>query len=556
MEHTRRSKRQRVAVDYARLDTSGFADCIRVQHKKLARAVVKFTGQAQEEAFAVSTVAANELASHVHLTGFANPCVVRAADNSRSALGIRVPEEKLTVDRVAELVGRNRQVNTIDVSTQSEGPVYTMDELAAYFASPSPRKPLLNIVSLDLANTSLHDMVSVPSLVQELDLVNKAWPPSLTPTPMVQLYALLSVAGCFMDFHIDFGGSSVWYHILSGSKVFLLVPPTKANLMAFEEWSSSDKQVSVFFADRVTGCQKLELSAGDTLMLPGGWPHCVVTPEDSLVLGGNFLTGYNLSLQLDIWHMEERLKVRSKFRFPLYKQLMWHTAGFYLTQFRHNADVTADTNINEEKTLSSLSRWEKEGLVSLCSCLQAWLRQLKDGSDLPSTPENPANLVKELEDCLKKEGFSGPPVDSRTAPKFRLMLRPLSAEKPVSQWPTLAEDEDSEEEKPPEDKDDGEFDPSEDVLAEDDDMDFQIEEIKSPWSKRQRTPAAKKPEKKPIVMSLAKPAVISAASPRAHVTSKKNTKSNSSVRARLLKKCGLDPRIPLPTPKVRPKEDR
>lgn len=59
-----------------------------------------------------------------------------------------------------------------------------------------------------------------------------------------------------------------------------------------------------------------------------------------------------------------------------------------------------------------------------------------------------------------------------------------------------AQDEDSEEEKPPEDKDDGEFDPSEDVLAEDDDMDFQIEEIKSPWSKRQRTPAAKKPVKR------------------------------------------------------------
>ena len=43
--------------------------------------------------------------------------------------------------------------------SQSEGPVYTMDELAAYFASPSPRKPLLNVVSLDLANTLLHDLV-------------------------------------------------------------------------------------------------------------------------------------------------------------------------------------------------------------------------------------------------------------------------------------------------------------------------------------------------------------------------------------------------------------
>ena len=42
---------------------------------------------------------------------------------------------------------------------QSEGPVYTLDELATYFASPSPRKPLLNVVSLDLANTLLHDMV-------------------------------------------------------------------------------------------------------------------------------------------------------------------------------------------------------------------------------------------------------------------------------------------------------------------------------------------------------------------------------------------------------------
>lgn len=42
---------------------------------------------------------------------------------------------------------------------QSEGSVYTLEELAMYFASPSPRKPLLNVVSLDLANTLLRDMV-------------------------------------------------------------------------------------------------------------------------------------------------------------------------------------------------------------------------------------------------------------------------------------------------------------------------------------------------------------------------------------------------------------
>ena len=34
----------------------------------------------------------------------------------------------------------------------------------------------------------------------------------------VLLYALMSPEGAFTDFHVDFGGSSVWYHIVSGRK--------------------------------------------------------------------------------------------------------------------------------------------------------------------------------------------------------------------------------------------------------------------------------------------------------------------------------------------------
>ena len=29
----------------------------------------------------------------------------------------------------------------------------------------------------------------------------------------------MSVKGCYTDFHVDFGGTSVWYHILHGEKV-------------------------------------------------------------------------------------------------------------------------------------------------------------------------------------------------------------------------------------------------------------------------------------------------------------------------------------------------
>lgn len=268
-------------------------------------------------------------------------------------------------------------------------------------------------------------------------------------------------------------------------------------------------------------------------MLPGGWPHCVVTPEDSVVLGGNFLTGYNLPIQLDIWRMEERLKVRSKFRFPLFKQLMWHTTSYYLARLRSTTDV--------------VSRYEKEGLVRLCAYLQSWLQQSKDGSDLPYTIKNPSNLVHELENTLKREGFVRPTVDSRAPATLRVMFRPLSPERPVPQWPNLVEGEDTEEEIAPEDTDDGEFDPSDE-----DDMDFQVAVTSSPWSKRQRTPSTKKLERKPsgpkrsVVFALPRIPTPSTTTP---------TKTNSSVRARLLKKCGLDPRIPLPSPKARPKED-
>jgi hypothetical protein len=48
----------------------------------------------------------------------------------------------------------------------------------------------------------------------------------------VQKYCLMSIAGCYTDFHVDLGGTSVWYHLLRGQKIFWLIPPTPVNLKA------------------------------------------------------------------------------------------------------------------------------------------------------------------------------------------------------------------------------------------------------------------------------------------------------------------------------------
>eukprot|EP00250_Pteridium_aquilinum_P015933 c22846_g1_i2 orf=290-1000(+) len=218
----RRSKRQKVEVDYSRLlaaendNEDNFSD-IHPQdrstnsHRKLARAVLKWP----EDPKSLAVVVPEDLSAFAHRTGFHTPCVVRKTSGATpQALGIRLPRGKMTVKRLGKLLGHDYPVNTVDVATQLEGPVYSMEDWVSYFLSPAPRKPLLNVVSLDLAETPLQNMVSVPSVVKELDLVGKAWPHTDRCGPKVQLYALMSVANCYTDFHIDFGGSSVWYHVL------------------------------------------------------------------------------------------------------------------------------------------------------------------------------------------------------------------------------------------------------------------------------------------------------------------------------------------------------
>ena len=59
------------------------------------------------------------------------------------------------------------------------------------------------------------------------------------------------MAGAYTDFHVDFGGTSVWYHVVSGQKRFYLIPPTTENLKKYELWTCSKTQDTIFFGDVV-----------------------------------------------------------------------------------------------------------------------------------------------------------------------------------------------------------------------------------------------------------------------------------------------------------------
>lgn len=58
-------------------------------------------------------------------------------------------------------------------------------------------------------------------------------------------------------------------------------------------------QAGSFFGARAEGAMLAELGPGATLLLPGSWPHAVVTQQDSLVVGGNFLHALDLRCVCD-----------------------------------------------------------------------------------------------------------------------------------------------------------------------------------------------------------------------------------------------------------------
>eukprot|EP00794_Sanderia_malayensis_P014173 gene14173-15652_t len=268
----------------------------------------------------------------------------------KDGLGLRAPDaDKFDLNDVKYYVGGKRMVDVVDSNTQQ--PVeMTMSQWVKYFTNPN-RDRILNVISLEFSHTGMDRLVEPPELVRKIDWVNVMWPPELieaqTDTtnnlddmkyPKVKKYVLMSVAGCYTDFHIDFGGTSVWYHIIKGEKIFWMIEPNHENLMKYEKWTLSTKQEDVFFGDLVDRCTKVHLQAGDTFMIPSGWIHAVHTPADSLVFGGNFIHSFSIGMQIKISEIEHKTKVPNRFRFPFYPQIHWYTAKRYIELLEKDLD--------------------------------------------------------------------------------------------------------------------------------------------------------------------------------------------------------------------------
>ncbi|XP_029463773.1 histone lysine demethylase PHF8 isoform X2 [Rhinatrema bivittatum] len=251
----------------------------------------------------------------------------------KDGLGMTLPAPTFSVSDVEHYVGAEKEIDVIDVTRQADCKM-RLANFVKYYNSPK-REKILNVISLEFSETRLSNLVETPKLVRKLSWVENLWPEeSVFERPNVQKYCLMGVKDSYTDFHIDFGGTSVWYHVLWGEKIFYLIRPSAANLALFERWSSSSNQNEMFFGDQVDKCYRCPVKQGQTLFIPTGWIHAVLTPVDCLAFGGNFLHSLNIEMQLKAYEIEKRLSTADLFKFPNFETICWYVGKHLLDTFR------------------------------------------------------------------------------------------------------------------------------------------------------------------------------------------------------------------------------
>ncbi|XP_022081440.1 histone lysine demethylase PHF8-like isoform X2 [Acanthaster planci] len=311
---------------------------------------------------------------YLERNGFTQPILVE----SKEGLGLQVPPQTFTVSDVERYVGSMRDIDAIDVPRQNECKM-PMRQWVDYYNSPN-RDKVLNVISLEFSGTKLSNLVQAPKVVREISWVENIWPDQLPEDchygkPEVSKYCLMGVKDSYTDFHVDFGGTSVWYHVLRGEKVFFMIRPTPENLQRYEEWNSSPHQSEIFLGDRVDYCYKCVVKQGHTLFIPTGWIHAVLTPVDSLVFGGNFLHSFNIPVQIQIYNLERRLKTPPRFQFPWFETTMWFGA-------KHLYEVFRDYNEDSKKPPPYLIL----GAKALSEALKNWTRKREQRKIKIETP--------------------------------------------------------------------------------------------------------------------------------------------------------------------------
>ncbi|XP_051873924.1 lysine-specific demethylase phf2 isoform X1 [Pristis pectinata] len=356
--------------------------------------------------------------------GFTGPILVAKKDG----LGLSLPPLTFSVSDLENYVGPDRVIDVVDVTKQKTCKL-TIKEFVEYYYSAN-RKRVLNVINFEFSDTKMSSLVEAPEVVKKLSWVDNLWQDdSLFDKPKVTKYCQIGVKDSYTDFHIGSGGSSVWYHLLRGEKIFYLIKSTSANLALYERWSSSSNQSEMFFADQVDKCYKCTLKQGQSLFIPSGWIYATLTPVDCLAFGGHFLHSLNIEMQLRAYEVEKRLKIGSLIKFSNFEVICWYVGKYLLETFK-----------GLHKSGKQPPSYLVQGAKALNGAFRSWTKKqvIADHEDeIPETIKT-AQLIKEFakeirlaENALKTNESEVSDTSTGKSPTVPVKLPPLTGTAPV-----------------------------------------------------------------------------------------------------------------------------
>ena len=241
-------------------------------------------------------------------------------------IGIKVNAKFYTNEKykfIEENIHARREVEIIDVLSQTPMQIKFVDFWKHYQKHCNENiKEIWNCLSLEYSEELLSNHFTEPTIINTVD-----WSDICSNYPVVRKFFIVSWARSYTDWHIDFSGTGVYYHVICGEKWFYLIPPSTLIFKYYFEWNCLQLNGRMWFPeycrrrlnqDNIKNFEftifRLVVHAKETVLLPSGWMHCVYTPYVAQALGGNYLSEINAKYQIQCFVMEELLAVGVKYK--------------------------------------------------------------------------------------------------------------------------------------------------------------------------------------------------------------------------------------------------
>uniref|UniRef100_A0A1I7U0N8 JmjC domain-containing protein n=1 Tax=Caenorhabditis tropicalis TaxID=1561998 RepID=A0A1I7U0N8_9PELO len=248
-----------------------------------------------------------------------------------STEGLKMTVPKIDFDNLSEYVGKPDEKQTmIDctrkrVQKEFSPPEFVerksmMLHLRKFFDSK------LEEISKKLENTEVSE-----EMKNDLNLEKKKIEERVQKLPKHDKYLIVSMAGSFCNVHIDFSATSVFYHVIVGKKIFYVAERTEENFEIYRKYEENRLTIETWIGkDLKDEWERIEINAGQTAFIPAGFLHMVFTPENSIVIGGNFLQEEFLKSHFKLTRFEDELVRREIQRKEEAFQDFWNAIFCYV----------------------------------------------------------------------------------------------------------------------------------------------------------------------------------------------------------------------------------